>query len=211
MASLNQLATAYIDSVNEHFNIPLRERVKFHIKHLRAKFIRQDFERNKFSRNIVSSYVDKLIKVDKLDNCLVELGCVMLRTERKVPKPIQLKGVLFQYVGGVDYASGSWGEIDPAEVATLQYKIFGADLERWYYTNDYIYVITKGKFKFIRVESAFEEPEKAVTVCENSVDCLTDDDEFPVSLHMVDMIYKELRNIVILSKQIDDKEVTNDG
>jgi hypothetical protein len=211
MASLNEIATAFIDSVNQEFNIPLRERIKFHIKHLRAKFIRQDFEKNKISRNVIGSYVDKLIKVDQLDNCLIELGCKILRTENKVPKPVQTKGSLFQYVGSVNYGNEGWGEVDPSEIATLPYKMFSNKLDRWYYTNDYIYVITDGKYKYIRIESAFEDPEEAVTVCTNSTNCLTDDDEFPISLHMVDLIYKEMRSIAVLSKTIDDKEVTNDG
>lgn len=211
MASLNEIATAFIDSVNQEFNIPLRERIKFHVKHLRAKFIRQDFEKNKISRNVISSYVDKLIKVDQLDNCLVELDCTILRTEKKVPKPVQLKGTLFQYVGSVSYSGKSWGEVGPDEISTLPYKMFTVKSDRWYYTNDYIYVITDGKYKYIRIESAFEDPEKAITVCTDSTNCLTDDDEFPISLHMIDMIYKELRGIAIISKKVDDKEVTNDG
>lgn len=211
MSSLNQIATAFIDSINQPFNIVMRERVKFHIKHLRAKFIRQDFERNGISRNIVMSYVDDLIKVDALDNCLIDLGCTILRTKRKVPKPVQLKDNLFQYVGSANYQSGSWGEFTPNELETIQYNLWTSKETRYHYTNDYIYVYTNKFYKWIRIDSIFENPEEAVTQCPGMVNCLTDDDEFPISAHMIDMIYKEMRNIAILSKIIDDKEITNDG
>ena len=211
MATLNELATAFIDSINQPFNIMLRERTKHYIKILRAKFIRQDFERNGISRNIVMSYVDDLIKVDKLDNCLIELGCTILRTKKEVPKPLQLKDMLFQYVGAVDYSKGSFGEFDPTEMENIKHNLWTASSDSYYYANDYIYVLTVGKFKFIRIEAVFEDPEKAVTSCPGIANCLTDDDEFPISLHMVDIIYKEMRKLAVLTNNIDDKEITNDG
>lgn len=209
MATLNQIATAYCDSVNQHFNTILLERVKYHIKHLRAKFIRQDFEKNGISRNVVASYVDKLISVDRLDSCLIELGCTILRTEKKVPKTVQIKGALFQYVGGLDYMDMAWGEIDSSQVSTIQYSHWTANATRYYLLNDYIYIITKGKFKFIRIEAVYEDPEAVAAVC-SSTDCLTDDDEFPISAHMIDLIYERLRAIGILGNTTDDKEIGND-
>lgn len=212
MASLNEIARAFIDSINQPFNFMLLQRVKFHVKHLRAKFIRQDFERNPISRNIVMTYVDNLIKVDELDNCIIDIGCTILRTKNKVPKPVQLKGELFQYVGSVNYAAGAWGEITPNELETIRYNIWTSKKTRFHYTNDYIYVHTeKKRLKYIRIDSIFEDPAKAVTICNDSVNCITDDDEFPISLHMLDMIYKEMRTIAILAKILKDEEVTNDS
>lgn len=208
MASLNELATAFIDSVEQPFNIPLRERVKFHIKHLRAKFIRQDFERNGISRNIVQSYVDKLIPVDALDTCVIQLGCTVLRTENKVPSPVQTKGNLFQRVGSVNYQGMAWGEIYPDELPYIGYNLFTAKSTRYHYTNNYIYVYTEGKQKYIRIDGAFEDPQAALDRCVDSANCVSDDDEFPISLHMVDLIYKEMRNF--LNKILDDQEVATD-
>lgn len=206
MASLNRLARAFIDSVEQPFNIGLLERVKFHIKHYRAKFIRQDFERNGISRNIVQSYVDNLIKVDELDNCIVDIGCTILKTKNKVPKPVQTKGNLFQRVGSVNYKGLAWGELTPNELLYIKHNIYTSKAIYFHYTNDYIYVYGNKKLKYIRIDGVFEDPYEALTKCVDGADCVTDDDEFPISLHMVDLIYKEMRNHI--NNILDDKEVT---
>lgn len=211
MASLNEIAYSFAEAVGKSDDIALVRRVKFAIKYYRAKLIRQDFERNGLSRDMLIRIVTPLIKVDEADNPCVKAGCLLLRTKDKVPKPVRTKGSsLFYRVGGIKLTSETWGEVDLNEVKYLQYRTFTKNGTFYYYVNDYLYIITNGKFKYASITAVFADPTKAINQCIDSAECVSDDDEFPIPEDYLDTILKGLMSSE-LSLQIPEKEVNIDA
>lgn len=211
MATLNEIAYSFTESIGKSDDIALVRRVKLAINYYRAKYIRQDFERNGLSREMLQRIVIPLIKVDEADSSCVQVGCTILRSEKKIPKPVRTKGVSqFIRVGTVKLTNESWGEIDINEVQYISTRKFTKNSTFYYYIDEYIYVVTNKKFKYASVSAVFAEPAKAVEMCINSSKCVSDDDEYPIPLDMLDSILKELRNSEI-SLVLPEKEVNIDG
>lgn len=211
MASLNQIAYSFLESVGKSDDVALLRRIKFAIKAYRAKFIRQDFEKNGVSKEFLQTFIDNLIKVDEADTDCLELGCTILRTEHKVPKSVRIKNSLFYRVGAVRFSSHAWKEVSIGEVKYMAFAKYISNVTFWYHKNDYIYVVTKGKFKYISITGVGVNPEEWRDRCIDSVNCLTsDDEEFPLALDMLDMILTALCTLD-LSLQIPEKEINVDA
>lgn len=210
MASLNDIAYSYAESVGKSDDIALVRRIKFAIKYYRALFIRQDFEKNPLSRDLLQRFVDDLIKVDEVDSDCVIVGCTVLRTKNKIPKPVRLKGSLFYRVGGIRLKDPAWKEVDLGELKYQQYNKFTSKAVFWYYINDYIYVITDKKFKYISITGVGLDPTEWNDKCVNSVECVSDDDEFPIPADYLAKILAGMRNSE-LALQVPEKEVNVDA
>jgi uncharacterized membrane protein len=181
--TLNEIAYNIADSVGKSFDIGLIERIKFSVKYYRAELIRQDFEKNGKDRQVLQQWVGNLVKVDEGDTCFANVNCTILKTENKIPQPIAIKGELFNYVGSINSANESWVLTDINAIRYTQYNNFTANVTRYFYSNGYLYVYTNKKFKFVKIEAAFVDPNEAVSACIDSFNCLTDDDEFPIQAH----------------------------
>jgi hypothetical protein len=200
--TLNELAQSYCDSVNKPFDVQFLERIKFAIKGYRAALIRQDFERNGMAKDMLQSFVTKLVTVDEADNCIINVGCTILRTEDKVPKPVQLKGGdLFNYVGSVNIKNQPFVLTDTNELQYTKHKKYTKNSTRYIYRNGYIYIYTTGKFKYITIEGVFENPEEAMNLCANN--CPDDNDQFPISAAMLEALYIKLANAEMRNKTED--------
>ncbi len=211
MASLNEIAYAYAESVGKSDDIALVRRIKFTIKYYRALFARQDFERNGQSKDMLQRYIDELIKVDELDSVCIQVGCSLLRTKNTVPKPVRSKGNLFYRVGPIRLTSAAWKESDLAEVKYQKFAKFTKNATLWYYINDYIYVIAEGKFKWISVTGVGVDPNEWNDKClTNPANCVSDDDEFPMPADYLARIYAGMRSSE-LALQIPEKEINVDG
>lgn len=210
MATLNQIAYNIMESVGKSDDVALLRRIKMAIKYYRAKLIRQDFERNGLSKDMLQTFIDNVIKVDEADsNCLV-IGCTVLRTEHKVPKPVRLKGSLFYRVGTIRLKDPAWKEVGIGELKYQQFNKFTSQATFWYYLNDYIYIITNKKFKYISITGIGADPSEWLDKCVNSADCVSDDEEFPIAADMLDTVLKAIRETE-LSLQIPEKEINVDA
>jgi hypothetical protein len=192
MATLNQLADYIAGSLKQPLNEELKRRIKFSIKAWRAILIRQDIERHGLSGIYTQRLVVDLVKVDSVDNCKVQTGCQVLRTQNKVPKPIRRSDdVDFPYVGEADWSEG-FTEGSASDMKFLAHLKYTKQKRRYEYVNGYIYVYNAKRMKFLGLVFPFENPEQAITYCSNSTgsDCYNDDMEFPMPLDMLNTIIK---------------------
>ena len=209
MATLNQIAVSYCDSVGKPFDMMLRNRIKFSVKYWRAKLIRQDFERNPPDRSVVQSIVMPMASVDAADSCLVLGQCKLLRTVNKVPRPVIIKSASpFFYVGPVVFSCDDnlpFAHGTRTEIEFASYKTLTSQAIRYMYHNDRLYV-TDCLRKYIRVDHVFEDPFAAMESCVDGGNCVDDDTEFPISGHMLDTILRGLQSAE-LRIFTDDNEV----
>lgn len=200
MTTLNEIAHSVTGKLNAPFDEKLNDEIKFAIKGYRALFLRRDLERNLPSAIYQQSFIIDLIKVDEIDSCKVDLGCLILRSENKVPIPVRHKGMSpFAVVSAASvrnykdvYGYKTREEIPFQKFNKFSYEIIGYD-----YINGYIYLFGNKLLKYARLSDAFESPEE-INSCASGDTCYSDDGPFPISKDMaqliVDTIVQTYRN-----------------
>jgi len=197
MASLNQYGEEIIESVGLPFDIPLFTRAKDLFKQARAERIRQSIERNGVDEIFVQKYIAKLIKVDNIDDCQVQSGCLIMRTENKIPKPIRYKSDSpFIFVGSPT-ANKEYLHVKGFTSKFVQHTRFVYKKITYEYIDEYLYLRGNKLIKRVRIDSPYESPELVMPDCNGGI-CYTDDMEFPISADMANSIIKEIISTGIL-------------
>lgn len=188
MPSLNQLSEHICGLLDQPNNIPLREQVKFSVKHYRASLIRRDVERNGLSHHYIQAFNVKLIAFDKADTCVASLDCQVLRTENKLPRSIRMKrgGIPFKYFGAIGGIE-SYTFTELSELTFTFHNKYTANIKRYDIINDYGYIFNTNKVGVVRIEDIFSNPEEAIDFCDDTA-CYTDDMEFPLPEDMIQTI-----------------------
>lgn len=190
MSTLNEIADVVAAQLQQWNNYELKELLKIKAKNKRAFLIRRDIERNSISSQYLQKFRAELIQVDKLDNCVVSDGCVVLRTKHKMPFAIRLNNYSdFKFVG--DLEGNVWTATELEELKYTKHNRFTSKDIRWTTINQYDYVFNNKLVKWIVKEAAWESPEHAINYCENS-NCFDDNTVFPCPVDMIDAIIKEL-------------------
>lgn len=207
MPTLNQIADTICDRLNQPFNVMLLERKKFEVKYWRAMFMRRDVEKNGLSYEFYQSYIVELIKVDKVDSCLIGVDCTVLRTKFKIPKPVRFKDdVPFKYFGDIE-GNNSFPYVEFEELKYTKSNKYTSKNIRHNYTNGYGYIFNNTKLKYVRIISACVNPEQ-VNTCTSDGEyiCYDDDMEFPIADDMLQSIIDGIVNEE-LKTPIDEIEV----
>jgi len=176
---------------------------------VRSKLLSQEINRKK----IISpwSYQTipciELIEVSTHEcECLPLVGCNILRSKYKIPKP--LVSYSRHFIESVTSIEGSI-EYKPVRMESRKYKKgnkYTSNTLDYYIKNEYIYISYKEGPRVIAVTGIFEDPVEVnsfPSYCGNDavdVDCTSPlDTEFPMELDMIDttieMTFNELINI----------------
>jgi len=190
MATLNEIADSILIDLGKPFDHNLREALKFTIKTYRARLLRQEFDKA-IDLGLDSQHITiKLQLVDKADTCVTNVGCNVLRSVNKVPRPLKLKNdELFEYVGAVD-GSNSYIRTRLAELPYALKLKYNGSLKRYDWINEYLYVfnVKLNRQRNLRISAIFADPSKAKDDC-SEVSCYSDDDmEFPLADHLVQVL-----------------------
>ena len=164
--TINQLSRLIIDKLNYYYSDLLNVEVKADIKSWLSKLIRQDVEKNGQSQEYNHSFVVPLGKVDYADNCLVTVGCELLKTEVEIPAPVRIKGdVQFKFVGTVDKRI-SFTYTEKEYLTYTEANKYTGNIARYFYENEYIYVKTPTlKEKYLLIEGIFLDMEILSNIC----------------------------------------------
>lgn len=209
MQTLNKIAYSIADSIGQPLNHMLIERIKYTIKYYRAERIRQDIVKNGVSSEYLQTAVVPLMLVDEVDHCNVALGCNVLRSVNKIPKPIRKSyTVPFKYVGYVGFKGAFSYRQGQENKFAKSNKFTGCSLA-YDYKNGYIYVYNNTKLKVLLVQDAFVYPEQVNSFCSNEdgSQCYNDDMEFPMPEDMLRSITQGIRGGELRIFNLDDKEI----
>lgn len=183
MASLNQIADSVSAALGDENNYSLKERIKFTVKYYRARFLRNDIEKNGLAKEYIIPIQAELILVDKLDSCYIELGCKILRTKNRIPKPLRLKNdSLFKFAGSIDH-SIIFTYTEAEELQFTKFNRFTSDVGRYWIFDYYVYVAFRKGFKWLGLDYVPLNPEEAIKLCDK--ECYDDDMEFPLPEDML--------------------------
>jgi hypothetical protein len=198
--TLNQRAEAIAYKLGDQFNFTLRESIKDTLIYYRAKYIKDDLDKNFLSHiDYLQTFTMKLKEVDILEEfdaslCKVASNCLssldrerfkMLRTVDKIPKPVRIKSwgkMSYKFVGTVDH-------IIPFEFTTLEEYQYKKELPfqdkqiAYTFINGYIYIINNLELCDLLLDGIFANPRDIYSLC--SEEGFTDDNDFPIAMDMM--------------------------
>lgn len=194
MATLQQIAQTYADSVNKPFDDMFIERIKFSIKYWRATLIRREFERTAADRTLKQSFLKSVEDPHPTDDCFIQ-GC-NVKVVKDVPRPINIKGnPEFTYVGDRDRLTPPFQPSTSTEIRLWKKTPFHPGLRNYRYVNNDVYLYGSETQKHILFEGYMEDPYKAMEECLASNECIDEAvDDFFISSHMLEAIYRGLAN-----------------
>jgi hypothetical protein len=188
------------------------EQYMFMVDQYRAKRIRQDIERGKkINPNLIQSLgFLTLIKTDETD--MYEIGgCDIYKTDTVIPKAIETNTInLLTYVGpdsyGMPFQRTSAGKL----IWDLQSR-YSKSITKWFELMDRIYVASGRSYSGIYVDGIFESPYKVLEFTNQVDESDPFEFEYPISVTMLDDIYKLMSDLELRIQLMAPLDLTNDG
>ena len=158
----------------------------------------------------------KLIEVDAAECCSVDIGCIALRTEKKLPALLELhSGPAIQRVGPVNKLDTPYSVTTGTVSSFRKYnKYTGNDIQA-VYLNDYIYIIASTPadqgIKYINARVIAADPSDLLDYrCDStSTPCFSFDDQYPINNWMIPYVKEQILKQFGMSLQIPKDEDNN--
>ena len=191
----------------------------FIINYYRAKLLEQEANLGRRMNSNVIQNLGKvsLIKADKNECCEID-NCI-LRIENPLPKALDTNRYdLVTYVGLLN-GNKSFQRTDVNKVPYDKYATYTSNQPKWYQVSDYIYIVNPPThlLKYINIKGVFEDPTAAqlYRTCScpgnDEADCWKGFDyEYPISITMLDTIYKMMFDAEFKFGNILAQDTTND-
>lgn len=207
---LQEIAENIAYKLGQQFNHVLKESIKHSLIVYRAKYIRDDIERNgqNINNHFLQYFKVELEEVNLLTIFGANMDCIeglcdtseelseytILRSTKKIPKPVRLKNAardLYNFVGTIDGAK----RFTYTTLDKFQYvRLLPYTSKTIYYTiiDDYLYILNNLACEDIMdtlvicnalVMGIFEDPRVVYTFC--SSEAFVDDNEFPIGADML--------------------------
>ncbi len=189
------------------------EQIYFWVHEIRAMLISQAIQKR---QNITDTWVQsisclELQQVDESECCLVDTGCMVLRSVLPLPHTIETTAD-----NSIIRVMTSTGQIisksNPFEAKYNKYNRYTADKTQWFLKNGYLYILNSQLMKYVTVYGLFEDPSElaSYTSC-TGVPCFSIDDSYPVSNKMAN----DITNYIIKTKVVPflkfPQDLSNDG
>lgn len=224
MSSISQLVSEIAHSVNQADSIPVRRAIKLAIVHSRNELIRKSYGNHYVTDKVLQQRIRlTLVNVPDGDiNGTKGMDITKIkRTKQKVPRPVRLSNNLpFHSVRTI-------GVKNPIEIAFVKevsskfYKYLPGFCPNitYDYINEYIYINcetddTIKNINNIIVESVFELPHIIETETidgVNTIDSISDDDEFLLPEDMINAVKKMVLETFIPEIIKNTNEISNDS
>jgi len=175
-----------------------KEQVMFKVFRWRELLASRDIERNDIDPLLVQSIVVPFSLTAETIPCGTS-PCKVLRSNSKIPKLIRTKS---NFVWTLESLMDDMTESPEASIYT---PIFPQD-RRWitsrrttgsmkfaYIENDYLFIINDDMVRYGKLNGIFYDPREAAVFsnCDGNA-CYTDDDPFPITGYMLNIVYQEV-------------------
>jgi len=175
-------------------NISYRQ-VQFWVRNTRAILIRQDIQKGRtISGNIIQMLpcVDVITVDASTCPCNVPVGCSILRTKNRIPKPIETDmRDLITKVSSIEMNARSFSIINMFRAPWTGYNKYAKSNPKAFYFDGYIWIINSNPIEKITIYGVFEDPMELAnyTDCSNQP-CFSDDSAYPISSWMIPIMEK---------------------
>lgn len=194
--SLNDIAYHILNDVrgnrSEDFPNLSIDQIKFALKYYRARFIRQDQQRN-FNRYRLFEQDLGLVDVslyDTAESDIEESLNLILRTDNRIPTPIRMKeweGIT--YVGDVNKTGEPIPVVDGHRSYWNKYNKYTANDREAFYRDGHIYIRNDNNLDLINIRGIFEDPEEVYEYTNED-----EDKPFPIPKDMLQRIIQGMLN-----------------
>ena len=197
----NEIAYNIVSSWGLDFNTTVVNRVKSIIDVYRAKYIRQDVDRNKLTEDYVQSLIFDLEK----DEQCYHSDC-FFKTTINIPKIITFRGYMFKYVGSPN-GMYPYSYTRPSNFYNIGVDKFSKNLKRFTYSDRKIKVFNDSDSIRVRVEAVFSFPLEIYSCCEDKYHYL-EEDPYPMPDKLIPAMMQEIRERELKNVSID-KDLTD--
>lgn len=188
----------------------------FIINYYRATLLKQFKDKGKYlSGNLVQNLGRvTLIKADQNEECSI-VNCT-LRIQNPLPKAIDTNGTnLITYVGPLN-GSKSYQRTTYQRAIYDKYAPYTAGESKWFELGNYIYIINppSNLLKYINIQGIFEDPTEAndyKVACEDDPCFVGFEYEYPMSITLLDTIYKMMADAEMKFAHILPADTKNDS
>lgn len=234
--TLNQIAEDGAYKLGDQFNSTLRESIKHTVLFYRAKYLRDDINRNgNTSSDLFQTFIMEMKEVNKLEDVGASINCItsggvcynvingkrfkLLKSTKPLPKSIRLKQFgtsPYRFVGSADRSTRFYYS-EPADLEFKQAVPYQKNSAIYFFiTNNYLYLLNSLEICNVLIEGVFENPRDVINLCNG--EGFADDKEFPLP---ADMLVSIMDNIVtktyplrgkdgqVINIQKDDKDKDN--
>jgi len=209
MANLLTITKEVLHNVGKPFDFALQERVKSMFRHIGAKLIKEKIAKSGISQSYIQGYKVNLISVDVADDCQLDGGCSIYRTENKIPQPID-------YVSDVPFINVSSinGQIVFQHTTLVnqrnqRFAKFTKKVPMYDWRNNYLYFYNIDRKMRILINAIFKNADQLTSDC--SENCYNDNMEFPLSEDMIvtakDLVYRELGYSKLANDAVEEVKV----
>lgn len=140
----------------------LKEAIKYSILNNLSMLLRREYDKTKRFRSsaIYTLNCVELEKVSSTDCCSIDLGCEILKSTIKIPRPVIVKDLPdFNYVGGIDLTKERRLDyLMPSELEWFKHRTYTNKFPFYTYMNDYIYIFNTLALKAIKVRYTPSNP-----------------------------------------------------
>lgn len=213
MASLNQIAEQVAIPIGKQYDQPILTLIKDLIKQERATRLRQSIGKYGLDVGWSNRYTVELELADIADTCEVTVGCNILRTVNKIPRPVRYTtDVPFIYVGFVD-GSQSFSYVPFYQRRHKGSKRYTKKSITYDYRNGYVYVYDAylNKLGYLAIDAIHENPDLVPYCNDGDGICYSDDMEFPCPADMIQSIKLSLLTGELRKRIIEDSEVKQEN
>jgi hypothetical protein len=192
--------------------IPSYRQVGFILDYKRAQYLRQDQTKNWFDMDTI--YQDlgviKMTPVDSSECCAFESGCIIYKTEKKIPSLLRFNNRHAIKINAINKRK-RFELVLPERFDFIGYTKFGRLTEAAYLLNGYIYT---NELYALNVRAAIVTPEDAKGFeCADGV-CYTDDMEYPLPADIIDLVTRdilstELKMLVSMGQDLENNAQDN--
>lgn len=216
MATYNELAYDVLEilknnQISDDVDISL-DHILFHYDTQRALWVRNEY--NKPGRHIDPHLIQdlgclKIIEVDAAECCSVNLDCIVLRTEKKLPPFLELhSGAAVTRVGPVHKFKTPFVLTTLNQIPYIGVNKYSNNLIYVVFKNDYLYLFSQNTLsnliEYINVQGLLANPRDAISFActTEGTPCFSYDDEYPINNWMIPYVKEQVLNQFGMSLKI---------
>lgn len=137
MATLNQIIGILSERVGRPFDVPFQEELKVIVKYWGIRLLKNSLNQKILDRKyFYTQIIVPIIKVNQV-TCPVNYGCAW-RSESKIPTPLRVNNVLFDYVGSADFSAPFAYRLN-WQMSYMRESKFTSHFKSYYYADGYLW------------------------------------------------------------------------
>lgn len=206
--SLSSMATEIAVHLHKELDEPFKRLLAQSIDSWRSRLLRNSLQdkpnESKFFRQTLYA---KMIDADPTPECIGMPGCMVRRTEKKIPVPVRYGTQLFDYVGSAD-GKVPFSERIPGMAPYQGAGRYSGKIVFWAIENGYGIVEGRPNLPYMRFDGIFDKPSEVMEFnCDGNEDCDFWEQPYPVTGDIAQQIMEFIKQSFLPPPVAPDKDI----